>query len=285
MIGFGLPITLISFFFSNPIINFSLFSLFFPFTTLLTQSSIPQPLDPALPTAALTISILPAKASSSKGGAGGRRHGASASFSMANAEGGEESSGRANHFIFPIRVRIFILASFAFSSLESLLGGGRSIGKKKEANGWRGDTPTRYNNGSANYSTSNGNGNGNAGSYGNQGGQQQQQQYKSYQQQSHSYYNDSPGQNPNPNPYSQQSSQFSPPRAASNSQFSNGQQPTPPPRRTHTANDSSVGVTSNPIKIGGELNSISEGGSIGGVGMTSGMSNGAGGANSRSKKD
>ena len=146
-LGFGLPITLISFWSyvhppslqefsrltkigttrSDPIVNFSLFSLYFPIAVLMASFAIPVPSDPKLPTSSLKLSFMPSRT----GGHGGHGNGAS-SFSMASAEGGEESRGRTGNPFFPIRIPVLILANFINGALSSIV---PPISKKKDAGG------------------------------------------------------------------------------------------------------------------------------------------------------
>lgn len=121
--------------------NLAVFSLFFPLFQIMSTSSIPQPLDPKLPTSSLTISFLPQ--------AGG-------SFSMAAAEGGEEARGRRGNPLVPLRIRVlwgadkvytFLVANFASkkkdasatSSSSGYGGGAGAYGADANGGGWRGD--------------------------------------------------------------------------------------------------------------------------------------------------
>lgn len=102
-LGFGFPITLICVWSNDPVVNLSLFSLFFPLAQIMSATSIPQPLDPDLPTSSMSLSFLPQSSGSS--------------FSMAAAEGGEEARGRTASPYFPKRIRLLFLADVAYSFL------------------------------------------------------------------------------------------------------------------------------------------------------------------------
>lgn len=87
---------------ADPIVNVAIFSLLFPHLMIMAQSSVPQPLDPALPTSAMSITLLPKSQSS---------------FSMAAAEGGEEARGRQGHPYVPKRLPVLVLADVIYSFL------------------------------------------------------------------------------------------------------------------------------------------------------------------------
>ncbi|KAM0755327.1 hypothetical protein T439DRAFT_320034 [Meredithblackwellia eburnea MCA 4105] len=119
-IGFGLPITLFSWWSADPVVNLALFSLLFPFYQIMSTVSIPQPLDPRLPTSSMTLSVLP-----QLGGGG--------SFSMAAAEGGEEARGRKGNPLVPVRIRVLFLAEAVYENvMKGFIGQGS---RKKDAGG------------------------------------------------------------------------------------------------------------------------------------------------------
>lgn len=130
-IGWGMPITLVSWWSSDPLVNLALFSLFFPFFQILATSSMPQPLDPNLPTSQLTISFLNQKSGQT-------------SFSMAAAEGGEETRGRRPSALVPIRIPVLFGADAVYSILAASFSG-----KKKDAAGAGAGAGGGYNNPSA----------------------------------------------------------------------------------------------------------------------------------------
>ncbi|KAI5479295.1 Etoposide-induced 2.4 family protein [Pseudohyphozyma bogoriensis] len=117
-IGFGFPITLLSWWSSDPVVNLAMFSLFFPLFKTMTATAIAQPLDPNLPTSAMSLSFLPQAAGSS--------------FSMAAAEGGEEARGRKGHPSIPIRIQVLFLADKVYAFLVKQFVG---MAKKKDAAG------------------------------------------------------------------------------------------------------------------------------------------------------
>ncbi|KAK4058906.1 hypothetical protein OIO90_000352 [Microbotryomycetes sp. JL221] len=116
-IGWGLPITFVSWWFKDPLVNLSLFGLFFPFFQVLASSSMPQPLDPNLPTSQLTISFLSKQTGQT-------------SFSMAAAEGGEEARGRKPSPYVPIRIPVLLPAERLYAMLMAAF-----VGRKKDASG------------------------------------------------------------------------------------------------------------------------------------------------------
>ncbi|KAM0792279.1 hypothetical protein ACM66B_004970 [Microbotryomycetes sp. NB124-2] len=116
-IGWGFPITFVSWWFKDPLVNLALFGLFFPFFQVLASSSMPQPLDPNLPTSQLTISFLSKQTGQT-------------SFSMAAAEGGEEARGRKPSPYVPIRIPVLLPAERVYAMLTAAF-----IGRKKDASG------------------------------------------------------------------------------------------------------------------------------------------------------
>ena len=116
-IGFGFPITFISWWSSDPLVNLALFSLLYPFYSVMATSVMPQPLDPNLPTSSLTISFLKTQSGQT-------------SFSMAAAEGGEEARGRKAHPAVPVRLQILWPADVVYSALSATV-----VGRKKDAAG------------------------------------------------------------------------------------------------------------------------------------------------------
>ncbi|SCV69294.1 BQ2448_2314 [Microbotryum intermedium] len=113
-LGFGFPITLLSWWSAEPIVTLAIFSLFYPFFQVMATASIAQPLDVSIPASAINISFMP------KG---------QGSFSMAAAEGGEENRGRRGHPFVPVRIRVLAAAEVVHGALLSSFGGGR----KKDA--------------------------------------------------------------------------------------------------------------------------------------------------------
>ena len=298
-LGFGLPITLVSYWSyavplslydttlmtiftnatrSDPIVNFSLFSLYFPVAVLMASFAIPVPSDPKLPTSSLKLSFLPSRT----GGHGGHGNGAS-SFSMASAEGGEESRGRTGNPFFPIRIPILILANATNGLMMSIV---PPASKKKDAagsggngygqfnvnagvpagGGWRGDGGSGSRSGGGGgqqYSASSTNG----------GGGQYSQNTIAQQQ---SFGNRQPyGAGATyPNPISAQDSPYSDPVIPG----------PPPPRRGHQATASEVNSTipiAPPPQSGGFAPPFA--GSEGGSAVASGVSAMASAAASRKR--
>ncbi|GAA5931242.1 EI24 domain-containing protein [Sporobolomyces koalae] len=134
-LGFGFPITFLSWWSSDPVVNLALFALAYPLFQLTSTVSIPQPLDPSLPsTSSTAASFLNATASSATPAAG-------ASFSIAAAEGGSEDRGRKGSPFVPERMRVLVLADLGYKSLRAAFGGagggaGGSGGRKKDAAGF-----------------------------------------------------------------------------------------------------------------------------------------------------
>ncbi|GAA6054547.1 hypothetical protein JCM3770_006022 [Rhodotorula araucariae] len=129
--GFGLPITIMSWWSSDPVVNLAIFALLYPLFSLTSTSAIPQPLDPSLPGAA-------SSAPAFLHGASGLGHG---SFSIAAAEGGEENRGRKGSALVPVRIRALVLAEFVYSTLTAAFGAGGAPGaggRKKDAGGGAG---------------------------------------------------------------------------------------------------------------------------------------------------
>ncbi|GAA5996200.1 EI24 domain-containing protein [Rhodotorula paludigena] len=127
--GYGLPITLLSSWSSDPIVNLAVFALLFPLFSLTSSVAIPQPLDPALPGS--SSSATPAFMH----GASGLGHG---SFSIAAAEGGAEDRGRKGSALVPIRIRVLVVAELVYAALAAAFGlssggAGGSAGRKKDA--------------------------------------------------------------------------------------------------------------------------------------------------------
>lgn len=83
----------------------------------MATSSIPQPINPDIPTSSLSISFLPQ---------------AQGSFSMAAAEGGEEARGRRGSPYVPTRIPLLFLADKAYGLLNR-----QFVVKKKDAGGAR----------------------------------------------------------------------------------------------------------------------------------------------------
>ncbi|GAA5910911.1 EI24 domain-containing protein [Sporobolomyces salmoneus] len=134
-LGFGFPITFLSWWSSDPIVNLAIFALLYPFFQLTSTTSIPQPLDPSLPsTSSTAASFLSANNSNSTPAAG-------ASFSIAAAEGGSEDRGRRGSPWVPERMRVLGGAELGYRSLRSAFGGpggGGGMGpgaRKKDAYG------------------------------------------------------------------------------------------------------------------------------------------------------
>ncbi|BGP37939.1 hypothetical protein JCM10450v2_001876 [Rhodotorula kratochvilovae] len=125
--GFGLPITLMSWWSSDPVVNLAIFALLYPLFSLTSTSAIPQPLDPSLLGAA-------SSAPAFLHGASGLGHG---SFSIAAAEGGEENRGRKGSALIPVRIRVLVLAELVYSALTAAFGasGPGGGGRKKDAGG------------------------------------------------------------------------------------------------------------------------------------------------------
>ena len=103
----------------------------FPDPQIMSSSSIPQPLDPNLPTSSLSISVLPQ---------------AAGSFSMAAAEGGEEARGRKGNPYVPVRLPVLWFADKLYSFLSKNLApapkkkeAGHGYGHGHDAGGWRGE--------------------------------------------------------------------------------------------------------------------------------------------------
>ncbi|KAK4704512.1 hypothetical protein P7C70_g1708, partial [Phenoliferia sp. Uapishka_3] len=113
----------------------------------MSTTSMPQPLDPKIPTSSLAINF------SNVGRSGS---GSAGSFSMAAAEGGEEARGRRGHPAIPIRIHVLILAAkihallvdnFASKKKDASSGGGSGGGggyghplpTYPDTSGWRGD--------------------------------------------------------------------------------------------------------------------------------------------------
>ena len=132
-LGFGLPITLASWWSSDPVVNLALFALLYPLFALTSTSAIPQPLDPALPGAGGGASSAAGGAPSFLRGASGFGHG---SFSIAAAEGGEEHRGRKGAKGIPTRIRVLVVAELAYAALAAAFGlgaGGAGGARKKDA--------------------------------------------------------------------------------------------------------------------------------------------------------
>jgi len=113
-------------------VNLAVFALLYPLFQLTSTVSIPQPLDPSLPSTSSTAASFLASSSSSTPAAG-------ASFSIAAAEGGSEDRGRKGSPFVPERMRVLVIADFGYKSLRSAFGGGGSTsggGRKKDAGGY-----------------------------------------------------------------------------------------------------------------------------------------------------
>ncbi|GAA5859283.1 hypothetical protein JCM1840_003833 [Sporobolomyces johnsonii] len=129
-LGFGFPITLLSWWSSDPIVNLAVFALLYPLFQLTSTVSIPQPLDPSLPSTSSTAASFLAPSSSMAVPSAG------ASFSIAAAEGGSEDRGRRGSPWVPQRIRVLIGADLAYKALRAAFGGaGGGGGRKKDAMG------------------------------------------------------------------------------------------------------------------------------------------------------
>lgn len=118
---------------SDPIVNLAVFALVYPLFQLTSTVSIPQPLDPSLPSTSSTAASFLSGSSSSATPAAG------ASFSIAAAEGGSEDRGRRGSPFVPERMRVLVIADFGYKSLRSAFGGGGQSsggGRKKDAGGF-----------------------------------------------------------------------------------------------------------------------------------------------------
>ncbi|KWU46560.1 hypothetical protein RHOSPDRAFT_15125 [Rhodotorula sp. JG-1b] len=138
-LGFGFPITLLSWWSLDPIVNLAVFALLFPLFSLTSTTAMPQPLDPALPgSSSAAASSAPAFLHAASGLGYG-------SFSIAAAEGGEEARGRKGHPAVPVRVRVLIVAELVYAALAGAFGVGSSgsAGRKKDAGMGHRGTPTR----------------------------------------------------------------------------------------------------------------------------------------------
>ncbi|GAA5996600.1 hypothetical protein JCM5350_006758, partial [Sporobolomyces pararoseus] len=161
-LGFGFPITFLSWWSSDPIVNLAVFALLYPLFQLTSTVSIPQPLDPSLPSTSSTAASFLSSTSSSTTPAAG------ASFSIAAAEGGSEDRGRRGSPFVPERMRVLVLADIGFKSLKAAFGGqiggggGGGGGRKKDAGGYGHGGGVRS---AAAYGSSNNNSN-NSGGYG-----------------------------------------------------------------------------------------------------------------------
>lgn len=175
--------------------NLALFSLFFPFFQILATTSVPQPLDPNLPTSQLTISFLNQKSGQT-------------SFSMAAAEGGEDSRGRKPSGLIPVRIPVLFLADTIYGVLAASF-----VGKKKDAAGVSGGRDTGAG--------------GNASHYG-----------------SAAYGSDptSPGGGGWRGDYGQSAATQSPVGSLNSRQYGHAGMAATPPRRGHQMTESSVGV-------------------------------------------
>ncbi|CEQ39739.1 SPOSA6832_01280 [Sporobolomyces salmonicolor] len=128
-LGFGFPITLLSWWSSDPIVNLAVFALLYPLFQLTSTVSIPQPLDPSLPSTSSTAASFLAPSSMGVPSAG-------ASFSIAAAEGGSEDRGRRGSPWFPERIRVLIGADLTYKALRAAFGSaGGGGGRKKDAMG------------------------------------------------------------------------------------------------------------------------------------------------------
>ncbi|GAA5968765.1 hypothetical protein JCM3765_000859 [Sporobolomyces pararoseus] len=128
-LGFGFPITFLSWWSSDPIVNLAVFALLYPLFQLTSTVSIPQPLDPSLPSTSSTAASFLSSTSAATPAAG-------ASFSIAAAEGGSEDRGRRGSPFVPERMRVLVLADIGFKSLKAAFGGasmGGGGGRKKDA--------------------------------------------------------------------------------------------------------------------------------------------------------
>jgi hypothetical protein len=151
--GFGLPITFVSYWSNDPIVNLALFSLAFPLAQITASSSIPQPLDPKIPTSSLSLSCVSPPSSPPIPLTPATRFlpQAQGSFALSNAEGGEEARGRRGNPYVPIRIPVLFLADKLYALLNKNLGS-----KKKDAGGGGGGA---Y--GGNGYGVVNGHGHGN----------------------------------------------------------------------------------------------------------------------------
>ncbi|GAA6016566.1 hypothetical protein JCM11491_005998 [Sporobolomyces phaffii] len=136
-LGFGFPITFLSYWSSDPIVNLAVFALLYPAFQLTSTVAVAQPLDPALPSTSSTAAAFLA-------GANANAHvpATGASFSIAAAEGGSEDRGRKGSPFVPQRVRALVLADVGYKSLRAAFGGGGGGGfggggggRKKDAGG------------------------------------------------------------------------------------------------------------------------------------------------------
>ncbi|BGP06034.1 Protein EI24 [Rhodotorula toruloides] len=138
-VGFGFPITILSWWSSDPIVNLAVFALLYPLFSLTSTVAIPQPLDPSFPGSASS------KAPSFLHSASGLGYG---SISIAAAEGGEESRGRKGSAYVPVRIRVLLVAEMVYGALTAAFGagGGAGGGRKKDAgmgHGMGRGTPSR----------------------------------------------------------------------------------------------------------------------------------------------
>ncbi|GAA6037092.1 hypothetical protein JCM8097_008726 [Rhodosporidiobolus ruineniae] len=120
--GFGFPITFLSWWSSDPVVNLAIFALLYPLFQLTSTVSMPQPLDPSHPS---TSSTAPSFLHS----ATGVGHG---SFSIAAAEGGSENQGRKGSALVPTRVRVLLLAEGVYAALTAAFGMASSGGGRKK---------------------------------------------------------------------------------------------------------------------------------------------------------
>ncbi|GAA5978132.1 hypothetical protein JCM10908_004240 [Rhodotorula pacifica] len=138
-LGYGFPITIMSWWSSDAIVNLAVFALLFPLFSLASTTAMPQPLDPALPgSSSAAASSAPAFLHAASGLGYG-------SFSIAAAEGGEEARGRKGHPGVPVRVRVLLVAELVYATLAGAFGVGSagSAGRKKDAGMGHRGTPTR----------------------------------------------------------------------------------------------------------------------------------------------
>ncbi|GAA5881984.1 hypothetical protein JCM3774_002562 [Rhodotorula dairenensis] len=164
-LGFGFPITIMSWWSSDPIVNLAVFALLFPLFSLTSTTAMPQPLDPALPgSSSAAASTAPAFLHAASGLGYG-------SFSIAAAEGGEEARGRKGHPAVPVQVRVLIVAELVYAALAGAfgVGSGAGAGRKKDAGMGHRGTPTRPPpaSSSSSYGAGGGGGYGNGGGYSN----------------------------------------------------------------------------------------------------------------------
>lgn len=207
--------------------NLAVFALLYPLFQLTSTVSIPQPLDPSLPSTSSTAAAFLSSTSSATPAAG-------ASFSIAAAEGGSEDRGRRGSPFVPERFRVLVLADIGYKSLKAAFGGaggggsGTGGGRKKDAGGFghgggvRSQVPSAY-------------GSNNSGSYGSGGA---------------GGGGNDPYMNSQPAPSAYGSAYASQPSAPSTDPYSAapyaGQVPqATPPRRGHAMNDS-ADVSSSP---------------------------------------